>query len=295
MTQTSPDTPSGDTVADAEALHFIQAALSALARAAISYGITHQTFASMSKHAFFDEARQYAPLKGKPNSDSRIAVLTGLSRRDVRQLREAGPPEPPKPSLNWRISQQWSSLPQFLDENGKRKPLPRTRHAGGEVSWDALVESLSQEVRPRTVLDEWLRLQLAVLDDQDRVVSTDENSHLKRRGDETLTLRIAAQMVNEALRIAQRSPQVSYQQPVRGLLSCDYGHRMTHTSAQQVYLAATHQIMPILDDLNRMIVEFETLDAGKADANYRVFLGVIYRYLEMGNEPMLMLDDSQPA
>ncbi|MBB5019181.1 hypothetical protein HNQ59_002479 [Chitinivorax tropicus] len=270
----------------------MQTALRALARVAISYGIPHQTLNSMNKQAFFNEAKHYAPIKGKPNSDSRIAMLTGLSRRDVRQLREEGPAEPPKPNLNWLISRQWSSLPQFLDEHGKKKPLPRTRHMGGEVSWEALVESLCQEVRPRTVLDEWLRLQLAVLDEQDRVVSTDDCSHVKRQGNHIATLRIAAQMVYEAMSIAQRPAQFQHQAPVSGLLSCDYGHNMTRESAQQVFLAASRQIMPILDELNRTIVEFETLDAGKDDAIHRVFLGTALRYITMDGEPMLMLDEA---
>jgi hypothetical protein len=48
--------------------------------------------------------------------------------------------------------------------------LPRLASSGSPLSFESLVQSVSKDIRPRVVLDEWLRLGVAQVDELDRVI-----------------------------------------------------------------------------------------------------------------------------
>ncbi|MNG00399.1 hypothetical protein D3C84_833320 [compost metagenome] len=57
----------------------------------------------------------------------------------------------------------------FCTHSGQPLPLPRLASAGGDGSFDALVATVSTDIRARVVLDEWLRLGIVHVDEQDCV------------------------------------------------------------------------------------------------------------------------------
>jgi len=63
----------------------------------------------------------------------------------------------------------WSSQPDYLDASGEPRPLPRLSSNESQPSFDSLVRSVSRDIRSRVVLDEWLRLGVASVDEEDRV------------------------------------------------------------------------------------------------------------------------------
>jgi hypothetical protein len=64
----------------------------------------------------------------------------------------------------------WITRREFLDAKGRPRRLPRLASQGGERSFEALVASVSKDIRPRSVLDEWLHLGVVALERDDRVV-----------------------------------------------------------------------------------------------------------------------------
>src|SRR5690606_8883609 len=107
---------------------------------------------------------------GTPPTTSRISVMTGLQRKDIGQIQEQierkqNPPA--NVSLGARLIGIWSGAKAFTDDTGRPLPLPRL--AGPRPRFEDLVRSVSSDVRPRTVLDEWLRLGIVEVDDEDRV------------------------------------------------------------------------------------------------------------------------------
>ncbi len=102
---------------------------------------------------------------------SRLSLRTGLHRKDVKRLREAPAPEPgvpPAVSLGSRLVARWLEDSELRGAEGRPRPLPRSDPAGGP-SFEALVASVSTDIRPRAVLDEWLRLGVVELDVEGRV------------------------------------------------------------------------------------------------------------------------------
>src|SRR5690349_16318702 len=63
-------------------------------RVLICCGISWQQFAGLAKSAYVEVATRQFGKRGRPTNVSRVAVLTGLTRRDVRKQRERVEAEP---------------------------------------------------------------------------------------------------------------------------------------------------------------------------------------------------------
>lgn len=165
-----PNNPAGPPDALISALRRV---LRPLVRLMISKGVTLPTLTTLLKETFVAVAEEDFPVKGKRQTDSRINLLTGVHRKDVKRLRDEKQAEksmPPAVGLGVQIVSRWVSDPSTTDSEGLPIPLPRQGKTADDPSFDGLVESISKDVRPRAVLDEWLRLGVAILNDDDHVV-----------------------------------------------------------------------------------------------------------------------------
>lgn len=143
-----------------------------LVRLMLRKGVTYTVFADLLKQVFVDVAHREFRLDEKAPSDSRISLLTGVHRKDVRRLRgesEASQALPENITLGAQLVNLWTNSPPFCANVGQALPLPRLASVGGACSFDALVAKVSTDIRARVVLDEWLRLGIVRLDEQDRV------------------------------------------------------------------------------------------------------------------------------
>jgi hypothetical protein len=129
-------------------------------------GVTYTTFAAALKQVFVDVARLELAEQRMPQTDSAVTLLSGVHRRDVRQLtREAAdsPLRPKEPlSLAAQVVARWMNEPGFVDRSGAPRTLPRGPEPGG---FDELVAGVSRDVRPKAMLDELVRLGVVDLDD----------------------------------------------------------------------------------------------------------------------------------
>lgn len=145
-----------------------------LVRLLVARGITYTMLSDLLKQIYVDVADREFRLDGKPPTDSRVSLLSGMHRKDVRRLRGAAPTDeeavPESVALGAQLVAAWTSRRTFLDAKGRPRPLPRLASQGGERSFESLVTSVSKDIRARSVLDEWLRLGVVELDKEDRVV-----------------------------------------------------------------------------------------------------------------------------
>ncbi|MCO6688914.1 hypothetical protein KMZ27_03235 [Pseudomonas shirazica] len=144
-----------------------------LVRLMLRKGVTYTMFADLLKEVFVDVAHREFRLDGTVPTDSRISLLTGVHRKDVRRLRSEGGASlaalPENITLGAQLVNMWTTGKPFCSEPGQALPLPRLASVGGDRSFDALVAKISTDIRGRVVLDEWLRLGIVRLDDQDCV------------------------------------------------------------------------------------------------------------------------------
>jgi Family of unknown function (DUF6502) len=133
--------------------------LKPLARLLLRHGVAYPAFVAALKRVFIAAAQDELKTEGRALTDSAVSLLSGVHRRDVRNLtRLYTPPDPAScapMSMATQVVARWLSQPQYQDADGQALRLTRTAPAGG---FDALVTSISTDVRPRAVLEEMLRL-----------------------------------------------------------------------------------------------------------------------------------------
>ncbi len=157
---------------NASLLNVLRRILRPLARLLLAEGIPLQTAIEMLKQALVDSAEADFTLSNKAQTDSRISLMTGVHRKDVKRLREREAlrkEAPPGISMGARLVSLWLTQPPFVDENETPVALPRLRSQGGEVSFEALAQRISKDIRPRAVLDELVRVGAVSIDAGDRV------------------------------------------------------------------------------------------------------------------------------
>ena len=144
-----------------------------LARLLLANGIPLQTAIEMLKQALVDSALEDFSLDERGRTDSRISLMSGVHRKDVKRLRQrelARKEAPAAISTGARLISLWLTQVPFVDEDDAPKPLPRLRSHGGDLSFEALVEHFSKDIRPRAVLDELQRVGAVHVDETDNVI-----------------------------------------------------------------------------------------------------------------------------
>ena len=156
MTQT---TLSG--VSSAAAANALQKALfkifKALARLVLKFGLSYEHFDELARQAFVAVAEDDFTLPGRKQTDARIAVVTGLSRKEVKRLRGlethsdelTGPVQFNRAArvLNgWLRDQSYhneNGQPAILAEDGEAGSFRRlTRDYGGDIPYKAVLDEL---------------------------------------------------------------------------------------------------------------------------------------------------------
>ena len=129
-----------------------------LVRLLLSHGISFPAFCDLVKSTYVKVSEAEFKLDAKPQTDSRISLLTGIHRREVNRLRNEAVTEvdlPQRASMSALLLTVWSGHPEYLDKQGMPIPLPRLASKGEGQSFEALVQSVSKDFRARVVLDEW--------------------------------------------------------------------------------------------------------------------------------------------
>ena len=142
-------------------LHLLRPAV----RLMLRHGVAYPAFAAALKQVFLRAAQDELQARGMAQTDSAVSLLSGVHRRDVRNITRAQEPAPATQAFAGLASQvvtRWLSQDLYLDDN--QAPISIAR-AGPTPSFDALVQAVTQDVRPRSVLDELIRLGLAAEED----------------------------------------------------------------------------------------------------------------------------------
>ena len=128
-----------------------------LVRIFIRNGFSCGAFTELARWVYVDVAREEFPLKGRKQTDSRVSVLTGLSRKEVRRLRDMQKPVDTISSSCFnraaRVISGWRRDPQFCDIEGRPNVLPLE---GEAISFTSLVKLYSGDISARAILDELL-------------------------------------------------------------------------------------------------------------------------------------------
>lgn len=181
-----------------------RALVTPLAELAIARGLHHADLDELLRAAFVEAALAAHPDATPHRAASRVSTATGLNRREVTRLLQREPVAEAKRTPATQVFTRWLSDPAWHTHTA----LPRQ---GAGASFEALAQSVTKDVHPRSLLEELCRLGLARVDEaSDRVELLRER--FAPAGDEPRMLGFLASNVGDHLRAAvtnvvSREPQ----------------------------------------------------------------------------------------
>jgi hypothetical protein len=143
-----------------------------LVRLAILSGITFPVLAELLRGLFVEVALNDVLQDPAAKTDSRVSLLTGVYRKEIHRLRQEEDLEEGVPEIITTGSQvigRWLGSKAYTDKSGRPRDLLRQRPPGGGASFEALVESVTTDIRPRAVLDDFLAQGLVSLTPEGKV------------------------------------------------------------------------------------------------------------------------------
>jgi hypothetical protein len=121
--------------------------------------VSHRTFTELAKLVYVEVANAEFGIAGKKQTTSRIAILSGLTRKEVQRLlaqpRDTESVTEEEYHRASRVITGWVRDPDFGDGKGHPHPL---RMEGKRASFRALVKRYSGDIPVRAMLDELLRV-----------------------------------------------------------------------------------------------------------------------------------------
>ena len=239
-----------------------------LVRALIAQGVAAPALYRIVKQTYVEVASDDL---GDAATDSRITVMTGVHRRDVKEFRardqEDGGETQRRVSILLTVVGRWMSDPDYLD-NGTPRILPRFGQEG--PSFETLVQSVSRDIRPRTVLDELTRQGITAMKDD---MVTLQAEGLVGSADTDQKLHFFAHNLGDHIQSA-----------VENLLSDDPQHleravfynHLTAPSVDEIEDEARRISLDALRQINALAAGKQAKDKSEVSATHRFRFGVFF-------------------
>jgi len=273
--------------------HAIERILLPLARLLVSQGVSYGQVSEMLKAAMVREAlaraesleeqagrgvqevgvtklakpaRAIRSNRSVAPSDSRICIATGVHRKDVRRLRalKGIPPGVLEGSTAAQVIAKWLSL-------GSPPPLLKRRGGEGETaSFEAVVQSISTDIRPRAVLDELLAREV-VTEETDGQLRVHADRLVLNQGLASLAEYLGMN-VRDHLAVAVHNLS---QEGDAQLDRCVHYHGVSEQVATQLQTLAREQAMQALTTVNNAAQQL--IKEKKNRGSYRFNFGAYFR------------------
>jgi len=145
-------------------------ALRPVARFLMKSGIGYREFSEIGKSAFVDVATSDYGLRGRPTNISRVAVMTGLTRKEVRRLRDkissGNQVDMARVIPPAEILSRWHSDSDYLDSAGRPLTL---EFDGATPSFAGLVKKYGGDIPPGAMRTELKRVGAIAENDSGRL------------------------------------------------------------------------------------------------------------------------------
>ncbi len=132
--------------------------LSPLVRLLLRHGVSHAEFANWAKQAYVNEAETHFGIDGKSPTVSRMAIVTGINRKEVKRIRELPADVDTgvsKHNRAVRVVTGWLQDKEF--QNSKGQPIA-LEYGDPDDSFNQLVKRYGGDVPARAMLDELVRV-----------------------------------------------------------------------------------------------------------------------------------------
>ncbi|QKI89476.1 DUF6502 family protein [Thiomicrorhabdus xiamenensis] len=272
--------------------HALKSILKPLIKLLLSKGITYTSLLEALKQIYIEVAEESFKLEEKRLTDSRISLLTGIHRKEVKRLRENLSDELSEPEIKAGVSAAiialWQASEDYTDENHKPRVLPRS---GEKPSFESLVYDVSKDKHFRSVLDDWLHQGLVTQDKNNQVSLCVESFVPDKDEDEKIffagrNIHYHIEIINHNLHL-QRLNSNEPIDPLQAAAAAPmfdrsvYYKNLTPKSVEILENKAKESALNTLLEINQMASHLQQKDQGQEDAVSQMHFGsYFYRKLK---------------
>lgn len=246
-----------------------------IVRLLIARGVQLPAVTTLLKQVYVDVAASDFRIGDKPPTDSRVSVLTGVHRRDVRSIRTAGGPSSARSimSLSATVIGRWLGDPAYTDSKKRPRVLHRLAD-GGAPSFETLFRDISRDVHPRTVLDDLIAQKLVEWDQEKDVVRLKSHAFVPTTQGEGL-MRFFEMNLHDHLAAAVAN-LLDGEKERRFLERAVYYNKLGAASVDRIEVEARRLGDKILNDVNGKALHLQKADTGDDDATERFRFGLFF-------------------
>jgi hypothetical protein len=136
--------------------------LGPLVRILLRQGISYAEFSEVAKAVYVEVALKDFKVVGRKTTRTRIAVITGLTRKEVKRVIDEAVREKYEPKTRFsrlgRVLVGWHTDTDFTGPYGMPLELQYETNIDGEPTFSELVKRHSGDMSPRSILDELIRV-----------------------------------------------------------------------------------------------------------------------------------------
>lgn len=246
-----------------------------LMRFLIDQQITLPTLMEVIKSAYVEVAEKDFSIADKPPTDSRINLLTGVHRKDVKRLRDLNQQHKPSErlSINSLMLASWMSEEPYCI-----KGIPQTLAINGDNSFETLANEYSrQNIHASSIMESWLQLGWVSKNDEQTLKLNMDALHDKQLTEDQLFFfaqNLADHMATSTGNLINK--QKNFERAV-------FYNKLSQTSLLTLKKSAKEQSMRVLKDLNQQALALQKQDKKTSGPHYRFRLGS-YLYTDLDDE-----------
>ncbi|GAB6069011.1 DUF6502 family protein [Thiomicrorhabdus hydrogeniphila] len=251
--------------------------LKPLARLLIHQDITYVGLLNLLKRTYVEVAEESFTIENKKLTDSRISLLTGIHRGDVKRIRTENLNQPTEKELKASLSSQlisiWLGHQGYIDSNGKPLELFRCQQ-DGSPSFEEMVFSVSKDKHPRSILDEWLSQGLVELikdKDGDKIQLKQVGYVPEEDFEEKLFFagkNIGSHLTSVAHNLENLTPAM-FDRAV-------YYSNLSDESIEQIEQLSNERMMAALTEINQVASQLQEQDSTNKNANKSMHVGAYF-------------------
>lgn len=246
-----------------------------LVRILLRNHVSHRTFADLAKQVYVEVANAEFGIPGKKQTVSRIAILTGLTRKEVQRLLMPPPQSRSGADKEYhrgsRVIAGWLRDPKYGDGKGHPRPIPLE---GRGASFAALVKAYSGDIPVRAVLDELVRVG-AVKQLKDGRICLVSRGYIPQKGwVEKLHV-----LGTDAADLISTIDHNIYQKPTRPRFQRKVMYdNLPAEAAKEFHTLAAAEGQELLEKLDRWLAhrDRDTNPASKGSGRVRVGIGIFH-------------------
>ncbi len=246
--------------------------LKPLVRVLLRNGLSHAEFSEIARRVFVEVGFEDFEIDRRKQIVSRVAVLTGLSRKEVLRLKllEENSPLIAYGSLNRaaRVIGVWIRDDEFRDSDGA--PLELLLY-GDVASFAALVKRYSGDITAGAVFDELLRV--GAIEKKDELIKLRTGGYVPQHGKEE---KIDIMGVCGADLLNTLEHNLASEGELAHLQRAVVYHRLPDVVAREFEKHSAERVGPLLIELNQWLAEKKGQLEPSTKNNKRIGLGIYY-------------------